>query len=115
MLAYSLLVEKLGISGRMISGSKSGYRERKPNNLAIFNANICVEKTKIWYGDIDLTESIDDLKMIAIQTGETLYVLYEMDARFEHEEDPQIQNAAVVILPDGTVNLHEWLRDKYQL
>ena len=115
MLAYSLLVEKLGISGRIISGSKSGYRERRPNNLAIFNANICVEKTKIWYGDIDITESIDDLKQIAIQTGETLQVLYEMDARFEYEDDPQIQNAAMIINPDGTVVLHERLRDKYQL
>lgn len=115
MLTYSLLVERLGTPGRMISGSKSGYRERHPDNLAIFNANICVEKSKIWFGDIDLTLSADDLKSIAAETGETLYVLYEMDARFENEENPKIESAAASFHPDGTVTLHEWLRDKYQL
>ena len=113
MLVYSLLTEKLGISGRMISGSKSGYRERFPDNLAIFNANVCVEGKKIWYGDIDVTQSAEDLKEIAIKSGETIHILYEMDARFEFENDPQIKNAAVTIRPDGTIVLSERLKDIY--
>ena len=113
MLVYSLLTEKLGISGRMISGSKSGYRERFPDNLAIFNANICVEGKKIWFGDIDVTQSAEDLKEIAIKSGETIHILYEMDARFEFENDPQIKNAAVTIRPDGTIVLAEGLKERF--
>lgn len=113
MLVYSLLVEKLGIPGRMISGSKSGYRDANPDNLAIFNANICVDGKKIWYGDLDVTKSAEDLKEIAIKSGETIQILYEMDARFEYEENPQIGKAAVTVKPDGTITLNERLRDLY--
>ena len=41
-----LFIEKtLGYSGRMISASKSRYKGN-----AIFNANLCTDKRKLWYG-----------------------------------------------------------------
>jgi hypothetical protein len=75
------------VTGRMISGSKSGYKERFPDHEVIFNANIVTKsRGKIWYGDIDLSIDAADLMGIAKELGESLYVLREMDARFENEE-----------------------------
>jgi len=72
--------------GRMISGSKSGYRERYPNNNVVFNANIVTEsRGKIWYGDLDITCDEESLRSIATELKEPLYILREMDARFENE------------------------------
>lgn len=71
--------------GRMISGSKSVPAGQK----AVFNANI-VTKThgKVWFGDINITKDGEILKEIAGLIGEPLYILREMDCRFEHEDDP---------------------------
>ena len=81
--------------GRMISASKSGY---PPHNFAIFNANIItLSEGKIWYGDLDLTEDGEKLKDIAAETGETLFVLREPDARFGKENDtPKVLAARAV-------------------
>ena len=92
--------EVLGFPGAMMSGSKSGYRQKYPNNLAIFNANICTENGKIWYGDMDCTKSENKLKELATKLGTKIYVLYEMDARFDNEEKPRIERA--VFVTDGT-------------
>jgi hypothetical protein len=73
--------------GRIISGSKSYYQEEYPNNVVIFNANIITKKSgKVWYGDIDATLDFDKLKDIADELKEDLYILREMDARFENED-----------------------------
>jgi hypothetical protein len=73
--------------GRMISGSKSGYKEKYPDNKVVFNANIVTRsRGKIWYGDLDLTLDTEKLQQIATALAEPLYVLYEMDARFENED-----------------------------
>jgi hypothetical protein len=75
--------------GRLISWSKSLYREKHPNNIVCFNANVVsLNHGKIWYGDIDLTLEREILKQIANEIGEDLYVLREMDARFENENLP---------------------------
>lgn len=72
--------------GRIVGWSKSGYRNEHPDNTVIFNANIITEKSgKIWYGDIDVTVSFDNLKDIANELNEDLYILSEHDARFENE------------------------------
>ena len=97
----------LGFPGRMISSSKSGYKERNPDCLVIFNSNVCTEKGKIWWGDLDVTKSKDALSELAKGTGETIYVLFEMDGRFEHEENPKINRAPIKFLPDGTYILSE--------
>jgi hypothetical protein len=72
--------------GRMISMSKSSYREKFPENEVYFNANIFVlKKGKVWYGDLDLTREIEVLKRIASNSGTDLYVLKESDGRFQNE------------------------------
>lgn len=78
---------KLGLfMGRMISSSKSYYRENHPNNIVYFNANIITkEYGKIWYGDLDLTLDAPKLNELAKILGTTIYVLSEMDGRFENE------------------------------
>lgn len=80
----------LGFSpGRLISGSKSGYRARNPENLVVFNANILLpSKGKIWHGDLDLTLDEPNLQKVANIIGETLWVLREHDARFGSENNP---------------------------
>jgi|688.fasta_scaffold80382_6 hypothetical protein len=90
------IVERvLGYSGRMISGSKSGYRKVYPENVPVFNANLVIEDAgkhvKVWHGDVDLTVDAEKLLKASEKTGKKLYVLYEMDARFDREEDPAIE------------------------
>lgn len=99
----------LGFPGKMISASKSGYRERNSENLTIFNSNVCTEEGKIWWGDIDVTKSKENLSNLAKEMGKTIYVLYEMDGRFENEKSPKINRAPIKFLPDGTYILSEGL------
>lgn len=74
---------------RMISGSKSGYRNAHPDNLVCFNANIFVlGEGKVWFGDLDLTLDDEKLKEVAEESGNDLYVLREMDGRFGNENLP---------------------------
>lgn len=74
---------------RMISFSKSFYRENFPNNEVYFNANIFIidkkKAHKIWYGDLDLTIDEKVLKKIAKEIKYDLYILREMDGRFGNE------------------------------
>jgi hypothetical protein len=115
-MVTELINKKIGQFGRMISGSKSGYHKMYPNNLAIFNSNICTKSEgKVWFGDIDLTESKFELSLIAAEIGEPIYVLYEMDARFENEANPVLSRAAAVFLPDGSIDLQERLKEYYTL
>ena len=107
--------ELLGYPGRMISGSKSGYRERYPSNLVIFNANVCVNGEKVWFGDIDVTLSKDDLIELSISLKEDVYILYEMDGRFENEENPKIDRYVVKFNPDGTYELGKYIKNYYSL
>ena len=74
---------------RMIGGSKSIYRKEYPKDLAIFNANVFMKDVgKVWYGDLNLTKDYVILKSIADSLNTTLYVLWEMDARFGKEKKP---------------------------
>lgn len=75
--------------GRMIAESKRTYRDQHPKNLVVFNANICTrEDGKIWFGDVDITLDEPALKKIAKKLGKRIYVLWEMDARFDTESSP---------------------------
>ena len=98
-LLGSLCMQKLGYPGRMISGSKTGYRNSHPDNLALFNSNLCTDEGKIWYGDIDVSKSKNDLQEIADKTGKNLFVLFESDGRFDCEKNPLLKKAAVVFRP----------------
>jgi hypothetical protein len=108
----------LGWNGTMIAGSKSGYRNRNPNNLAIFNANIIAMTAvpeKIWHGDLDLTLSIDKIKELSCDLNVEIRVLREMDARFEYEDSPQVQRFVLSVKPDGAYSLGEVEKDYYSL
>jgi hypothetical protein len=75
--------------GRMIGASKSTYCKEHEGDLIIFNANVIAPSVgKIWYGDLNVTLAFDDLKNIADQIGEDLYILMEGDARFGYEKQP---------------------------
>jgi hypothetical protein len=82
------IFEEIGFGiGRMISYSKSAYRDKFPDNEVYFNSNIFVlGEGKIWYGDIDVTKEREKLENIAREIGKDLYILSEMDGRFENEE-----------------------------
>ena len=101
----NLITEVLGFPGRMISGSKSGYRSKLPENVAIFNANLCTKEGKIWYGDIDLTISSSKLIYLCKELNSDLYVLYETDARFENEKNPLLNRAVAIFKPDGSIEI----------
>lgn len=106
------LIMNLGGPGRIISMSKSTYRESNPKNAAVFNANLIAttpglvgEFAKIWFGDIDITKDEEGLKKIAESINKDLYVLYEMDGRFEYESAPNISSHVVKITPNGDVTI----------
>ena len=91
--------EQLGFYGRMLSGSKSGYIERYPEGKPIFNANIITSQGKVWYGDIDLFYDKEKLQNVADLINDTIYVLREMDARFDTEENPDTSKAVETFKP----------------
>jgi len=75
--------------GRMIAANKSNYCKEHQGDLVIFNANIITEKYgKIWYGDLNINEDFDNLKNVADQIGQDLYILIEGEARFGYENRP---------------------------
>jgi hypothetical protein len=94
------VIELLGYCGRMISGSKSFYSAAFPDHVIVFNGNICTKtKGKIWYGDLDITKDEEKLKQFASLVGEDLYILREMDARFENEKAPLLNRAIAIVSP----------------
>jgi len=105
----------LGPSGRLISGSKSTYRIMNPNNLIVFNANIFTEDLeKIWYGDLDLTLDKTKLQEIAFLLNKTIYILYEMDGRFENEYDPIIENYVLKLKPNKECELNPMTKKYFE-
>ena len=72
---------------RMIGGAKWEYHKKYPEDLIVFNANVLMPNYgKVWYGDLNLTVDYVILKSIAKSLDTTLYVLWEMDARFGKEK-----------------------------
>ena len=73
--------------GRMVGGSKSRYLQDHPDNIVIFNANIITKKSgKIWYGDLSFPNDSKKIQDICNILNEKLYILRELDARFENEQ-----------------------------
>ena len=56
-----LIQEKLGPIGNLITFSKTTYRKTHPNNIVVFNSNLVIEGQKLWYGDLDITLSKNEL------------------------------------------------------
>ena len=83
------LSDKRLYMGRMISPSKSTYNRANPKNEIAFNGNIIADGIgKIWWGDVDVTLSQDDLRKVAEKYDVVLYVLREHACRFNTEDDP---------------------------
>lgn len=93
--------ETLGGHGGMISLSKTRYREQHPDHVAVFNANVCLEAGKVWWGDLDLTLGEGKVAELATRISETVYVLCEHDGRFEHEDEPLLGQALYSVTPSG--------------
>lgn len=100
-----LFMEHIGMHGRLLSGSKSGYLERNPNSIAYFNANIIDSRgQKVWFGDLDLVADYEDLAKIVAKHPFEFLVLRESDARFGKENrnlKDLKRSAKVIISPDG--------------
>lgn len=82
-----------GMPGRLVGLSKSMYIGEYPDHEVVFNANICTDDAKIWYGDIDITLDEAKLKDLAESIGCKIYVLREMDGRFGLEDTPALDKA----------------------
>jgi hypothetical protein len=90
------------IPGRMISWSKSDYRQKFPENEVYFNANIfLLGEGKVWYGDVDVTRDSEILQKISTALGKSLYILRELDGRFEKEE---LSDSEILKLATKTIN-----------
>lgn len=79
------LLEKRKLQcGRILSfGKKSPACQ-----WCVWNANIVTRSEgKVWFGDLNITLEGPILKEIAEEYGEPIYVLREMDCRFETEGD----------------------------
>ena len=74
------LSEKRFHSGRMISGSKSGYRKNNPDSIPVFNARIWTSDCGHWWGDLDLAKDGETLQAVANECKTNLYVLREGNA-----------------------------------
>ena len=97
----AVILATLGPPGRMIGGSKTGYRHEHPDHLPIFNANVCLGAGKVWWGDLDLTVDEEALADLASAAEEIVSVLYEHDGRFRHEDRPLIAEAVYSAAPSG--------------
>jgi hypothetical protein len=99
--------EALGAAGAMIAPSKTTYVRAHRENVAVFNANVCIEPGwKVWYGDLDLTLDESKLLGLAARLGQKVYVLFERDGRFGgRDERPFIDLAVYTAIPDGTAEL----------
>lgn len=105
--AFDIASDELGMRGAMLllSGSKCGYEEQHSDSKAIFNANVVSEvHGKVWFGDLDLARAkdADALQKLANRLGAKVYVLREMDARFEYEDRPRISAAVATFEPKSS-------------
>lgn len=91
--------------GRMIGSSKSGYMAKHPDHVVVFNANVYTKDpiVKVWYGDLDLTTDAEKLKELSRTIGFNLYVLREMDGRFDNEVNPKIDRSVALVTPDALI------------
>ena len=89
-LLLSKVFEKYDLpEGRMIAEIKSVYCKNHEGDLIIFNANVITEEHgKIWYGDLNISLDFDNLKNVADELHQNLYILMEGDARFGYENRP---------------------------
>ncbi|HUV84938.1 MAG TPA: hypothetical protein VMV86_04465 [Methanosarcinales archaeon] len=91
----NIINKNVGELGRMISS----YKKCPNGHICVWNGNIVVDGKKIWYGDLDLTADSKGLQKAANEIGKPLYILREMSARFDNEENPLLEEAVTIIEP----------------
>jgi hypothetical protein len=69
--------------------------------------------TKIWWGDLDLTFDHGKLLKASEKLEAALYVLYEMDGRFENNDDPIINRYIAKYDASAAQNLQVEVSDYY--
>ena len=81
----------------MIASSKSMYISERPNNQAVFNANVATDQGKIWWGDLELADDYEKLQQVANDLNCNLYILHAADYRFGKENRPfsEVEKLAV--------------------
>ena len=90
---YKLFDLNFGFPGRLLETSKS-------NADIIHNGNIVIEDYgKIWYGDIHKINDQEKLQKLADKLNKKIFVLREMDGRFENENNPLIDKAVLTFIP----------------
>jgi len=108
---FKTVDDLMGIPGRLVGSSKNSYAKNHEKNLVVFNGNLFIQLEdryqKIWYGDVDVTREEPTLIELAKQLDTTVFLLREMDGRFEYEEKPKIEKSVARIYPDGMVMLEE--------
>lgn len=104
------------ICARLISGSKSSYMKAHSENRVIFNSNIIVKGSgKVWYGDLDLDIDKNELINISNKIGKKLYILREMDGRFENENksEKKLINKSVAVVDNEKILYYDFLKDEW--
>lgn len=73
--------------GRLISYSKSRYRNNHPNDYILFNGNIFTKKYhKMWWGDLNITKDSLKLQEICNEIDLDLIIVSEMIGSFGGEK-----------------------------
>lgn len=104
----------MGFPGKMLDPSKSAYSHKHSTHVVFYNANLFTNDQKIWFGDIDVTISLPQLAEVAKVLKLFIYVLREMDGRFEEEENPNLMKAIFTIQPNGDTKLNPKFNDLYK-
>lgn len=108
---YVGMEQKLGLSGTLLSSSKSYYKKQFPNHLILFNSNIFTIwnglKTKIWWGDLNVNLSKDTLLSLSKEFNLPLHCLYESDGRWISPGNVDLDRAAAVLYPTGEIKVRE--------
>ncbi len=88
----------LGTPGRLLSASKSMYREKFPDHKIYFNACLFDKEFKqVWYGDIDLDIDKESLQMLANYLKEPIYLTIEQPFRFDGLKEEHIDTDDVIV------------------
>lgn len=122
----TILIETVGPMGKMISASKSGYREKNPDNIVVFNSNLVLldagekfglgsKHGKEWFGDLDITKDRQALKDLANRSDCEVVIVSEMDGRFENEENPVLSRFVYSVTPSGIETLGRDWEDRYDV
>lgn len=92
----------LGTPGRLLSASKTMYREKFPNNKVYFNACLFDKNLKqIWWGDIDLDMDKESLQMLADFLGEPIYLTMEQPFRWDGLKEEDVDRDEVIVFSSG--------------